>query len=294
MRLLCRIAGVGRTTYYRTLRQSAAEARRKGIIQTISDLQERSDYSLGVFSMQEELREVGIVLSHNTVDKYMRENDLHSRVRVRRFPSSYYVAMKEAMKSLPRNLLNRDFHVGVPRNIYVTDITYVPVVGGWVYKCVMKALYNNEILAWTISAHPDAELCVRTLEKLSEKRDLRGAIIHSDRGATYTSRAYRTRLRELGAVQSMSRKGQCWDNACAESYFAVYKTECFALRRRELLNHRIARDEILFMTDRWIRHYNESRKQKVLGWLSPRYYEYFYPNGKLLALPAPVEESSVA
>ncbi len=294
MKLLCRIAKVDRVTYYRSLHQSEAALRKQRIVQTIRELQERSSYCLGVLSMQEELRNVGIVLSHNTVDKYMRENDLYSRVRIRRFPASYYVAMKEAMKSLPGNLLNRNFHVGVPRNIYVTDITYIPVVGGWVYKCVMKALYNNEILAWTISAHPDADLCIRTLDKLAESRDLRGAIIHSDMGSTYTSRAYRTRLKELGAVQSISRKGQCWDNACAESYFAVYKTECFALRRRELRYHQITREEVLFMTDRWVRHYNETRKQKVLGWLSPRFYEYFYPNGKLLALPAPVEVSSVA
>lgn len=291
---MCRIAKVNRVTYYRSLKPSASEVRKKEIVQTIKELQEQSDYSLGIFSMQEELRSSGIVLSHNTVDKYMSKNELHSKIRIRKFPKAYYVVMKEAMKNLPKNLLDRKFYVGVPRNVYVTDITYIPVVGGWVYKCVMKSLYNNEILAWTISSHPDAELCVRTLNKLAEVRDLKGAIIHSDMGSTYTSKAYRTRLKELGALQSMSRKAQCWDNACAESYFAIYKTECFGQRRKELLYHQIAKEEVFFLTDRWIRHYNEKRRQKALGWMSPRNYSIFYPHGNLLALPAPVEETTAA
>ena len=226
-------------------------------------------------------------MSHNTVDKYMTENDLHSKLRARKFPKSYYVTMKEAMRNLPKNILNRQFHVGIPRNIYVTDITYVPVTVGWVYKCIMKDLYNNEIVAWSMSAHPDSELCVRTLEMLAKRRDIRGAIIHSDMGCTYTSKAYRTRLLELGAIQSMSRKGQCWDNACAETYFAVYKTECFCMDRRDFISHRLSREEVFLRTDAWIERYNKERAQEKLGWLSPVVYRCFYPNGRLLALPAP-------
>jgi len=291
---MCRIAKVNRVTYYRSLNPSESEARKKEIVQAIRDLQEKSNYSMGILSIQQELNDSGIKLSHNTIDKYMTENDLHSKMRIRKFPKAYYQTIKEAMKNLPKNLLDRKFYVGVPRNIYVTDITYVPVVGGWVYMCVMKSLYNNEILAWTISSHPDAELCVRTLDKLAAVRDLRGALIHSDRGSTYTSRAYRARLKELGAIQSMSHKAQCWDNACAESYFAIYKTECFCQRRKELLYHQIAKEEVFFLTDKWIKFYNEKRRQRVLGWMSPRDYRYFYPHGNLLALPAPVEDKTAA
>ncbi len=291
---MCRIAKVSRTAYYRSLKPSAAEIKRKEIVQAIRDVQEQNDYTLGVFSMQVELKSIGIELSHNTVDKYMSENGLHSKIRLRKFPKAYYVAMKDAMKNLPKNLLDRKFYVGVPRNTYVTDITYVPAVGGWIYKCVMKALCNNEILAWSLSYHPDTDLCIRTLNKLAEVRDLKGAIIHSDMGSTYTSKAYRKRLIELGAIQSMSRKAQCWDNACAESYFAIYKTECFGQRRKELLFHQIPKEEIFLLTDKWIKYYNEERKQKVLGWMSPRNYSIFYPHGNLLALPAPVEETTVA
>jgi len=278
---------VSHVTFYRSRKESPAEGRKRETVETISRIQERDGYCHGVHSMVAELRHLGIQLSHNTVDKYMSENQLHSRQRIRRFPKSYYVSMKEAMKDLPKNILNREFHVGVPRNIYSTDITYVPVVEGWVYKCIMKDLFNNEIVAWSMSAHPDAELCVRTLELLAAKRNLRGAIVHSDRGSTYTSRAYRTRLKELGAVQSMSRKGNCWDNACAESYFAVYKTECFCTDRKNLLNHRLAREQVFLLTDCWVEKYNKERTQEKLGWLSPVMYRWFYPNGRLLALPAP-------
>ena len=279
-------------TYYRSLKESGAVARKKGTVETIRRLQERDGFTLGVHSMVTELRRVGIRLSHNTVAKYMTENDLHSKLRVRKFPKSYYKTMKEAMKNLPKNLLDRKFHVGVPRNIYVTDITYVPVFGGWMYKCIMKDLFNNEIVAWSMSAHPDAELCVRTLELLAARREIRGAIIHSDMGSTYTSRVYRTRLLELGAVQSVSRKGQCWDNACAETYFAIYKTECFCRDRRDLLYHRLSKEEVFLRTDAWIEKYNKERAQEKLGWLSPVMYRWFYPNGKLMALPAPEEKRS--
>lgn len=274
-------------TFYRSRKDSPSDVRRKKTVETIRRIQEQGCYCHGVHSMVNELRRSGIRLSHNTVDKYMTENDLHSRLRARKFPKSYYVTMKEAMRNLPKNILNRQFHVGVPRNIYVTDITYVPVTVGWVYKCIMKDLYNNEIVAWSMSAHPDSELCVRTLEMLAERRDIRGAIIHSDMGCTYTSKAYRTRLLELGAIQSMSRKGQCWDNACAETYFAVYKTECFCMDRRDFISHRLSREEVFLRTDAWIERYNKERAQEKLGWLSPVVYRCFYPNGRLLALPAP-------
>ena len=274
-------------TFYRSRKDSPSDVRRKKTVETIRRIQEQGCYCHGVHSMVNELRRFGIRLSHNTVDKYMTENDLHSRLRARKFPKSYYVTMKEAMRNLPKNILNRQFHVGVPRNIYVTDITYVPVTVGWVYKCIMKDLYNNEIVAWSMSAHPDSELCVRTLEMLAERRDIRGAIIHSDMGCTYTSKAYRTRLLELGAIQSMSRKGQCWDNACAETYFAVYKTECFCMDRRDFISHRLSREEVFLRTDAWIERYNKERAQEKLGWLSPVVYRCFYPNGRLLALPAP-------
>lgn len=282
---------ISHVTFYRSRKESPAEVRKKEIVETIRRIQTADDFCHGVHSMVTELRRFGIRLSHNTVDKYMSENDLHSKQRVRKFPRSYYVTMKETMRNLPKNILDRQFHVGVPRNIYVTDITYVPVVGGWVYKCIMKDLFNNEIVAWSMSSHPDSELCVRTLGMLAERRDVRGAIIHSDMGSTYTSRVYRTRLMELGAVQSMSRKGQCWDNACAETYFAVYKTECFCKDRKDLINHRLSREEIFLRTDAWIERYNKERAQEKLGWLSPVMYRWFYPNGRLLALPAPEKKN---
>lgn len=257
------------------------------MVERIRTIQERDGYSHGALDMTTLLRSQGLRISHNTVDKYMSENGLHSVLRIRKHPENYYVAVRTAREHVPRNILNREFCVGVPRNIYVTDITYVPVRGGWVYMCIMKDLSNNEIVAWCMSAHPDAELCIRTLNLLSQVRDLRGAIIHSDMGSTYMSKVYRARLVELGAVQSMSRKGQCWDNACAETFFAIYKTECFSMCRKDLLHHCLDREEVLLRTDRWIETYNLERRQARLGWMSPVMYRILFPNGRLLSLPAP-------
>ena len=147
--------------YYRSRNESPAEVRRKETVETIRRIQKANDFCLGVHGMVTELRIHGIRLSHNTVDKYMTENDLHSKQRIRRFPKSYYITMKEAMKNLPKNILDRKFHVGVPRNIYVTDITYVPVASGWVYKCIMKDLFNNEKTVETLPIGPLDDLIAR-------------------------------------------------------------------------------------------------------------------------------------
>ena len=235
--------------------------------------------------MQLALKVRGIKLSHNTVAKLMRENELCCVIRGRKFPPAYYKAVKELKDNLPKNLLNREFDVKIPGKVYVTDITYIPVLGGWKYLSVIKDLYNKEIVAWAMSSSANAELCVRTLEALKKIRDLKGAMIHSDMGATYTSKAYRLKLNELGMVQSMSHKGDCYDNACAESFFAVYKTCCFGKDKKKLELHQLSWTDVFFKTEAWIEKYNTTRPQVKLGGLSPVYYRMLHPNGRLLALP---------
>lgn len=251
----------------------------------IRELQEQNNFSLGIMAVQVALKRQGVKLSHNTVAKLMSENELNSKIRCRKFPVGYYKAMKELKKNLPKNILNRQFKVYVPGRVYVTDITYIPVSGGWMYLSVMKDLFNKEIVSWAISKSPNAELCVRTLELLAKKRNLEGAIIHSDQGATYTSKAYRAKLNELGVIQSMSRKANCYDNACVESFFAVLKTCCFAQDKKELELHLLDGIDVFFRLDEWIRKYNVERPQEALGWMSPVHYKIMYPNGRLLALP---------
>lgn len=261
-----------------------AERRKAETVAVMRDLQEKEGFSLGIKSMQLALRVRGIKLSHNTVAKLMRENKLCCVVRGRKFPPAYYKAIKEIRKNLPKNLLNREFDSKVPGKYYVTDITYLPVCGGWRYLSVIKDLYNKEIVAWVMSSSASAELCVRTLERLAEKRNMTGAMIHSDMGATYTSKAYRLKLLELGMVQSMSHKGDCYDNACVESFFAVYKTCCFGKDKKEFELHQLSWTDVFFRTEAWIEKYNTTRSQVGLGGLSPVYYRFLYPNGRLPAL----------
>lgn len=254
------------------------------IVGMIRDIQEQNNYSIGIITMKILLHKRGIKLSHNTIAKLMSENGLNSRVRCRKFPANYYKAMKELKKNLPKNILNRKFKVNAPGRVYVTDITYIPISDGWLYLSVMKDLFNKEIVSWAVSRSPNAELCVTTLERLAKKRNLSGAIIHSDQGSTYTSKAYRMKLKELGAIQSMSRKANCYDNACAESFFAVFKTCCFANERKELILHQLNGFEVYFKIEEWIRKYNHERIQKDLDWMTPVQYRFIYPNGRLLLL----------
>ena len=283
--MLSRLAGISRKTYYRHLDRTPAERRKAETVAVMKELQEKEGFTLGIQSMQLALRNRGIRLSHNTIAKFIRENKLGCVIRGRKFPPAYYKAMNEMKSNLPKNLLNREFGVKIPAKVYATDITFIPVTGGWRYLSVIKDLYNKEIVAWTMSSSANAELCVRTLENLAGKRDLNGAMIHSDMGATYTSKAYRSKLGELGVVQSMSRKGDCYDNACVESFFAVYKTCCFGKDRKKFELHQLGWTDVFFRTDAWIEKYNTTRPQVGLDGLSPVYYRMLHPNGRLPALP---------
>lgn len=283
--LLSKIANISRKTYYTHLEPTPAERRRAETVGVMRDLQEKEGFTLGIESMQLGLRVRGIRLSHNTVARLMRENKLCCVIRGRKFPPAYYRAVRELKMNLPKNLLDREFDSRIPGKYYVTDITYLPVRGGWKYLSVIKDLYNKEIVAWAMSSSASADLCIKTLEILAKKRNLNGAMIHSDMGATYTSKAYRSKLQELGMVQSMSRKGDCYDNASAESFFAVYKTCCFGKDKRKLELHQFCWADVFFRTEAWIEKYNTRRPQLGLEGLSPVYYRILYPNGRLTALP---------
>jgi transposase InsO family protein len=169
-----------------------------------------------------ELRKENIKCSEKRVSRLMRENCLRAKSK-RKFRittnsnHSYPVA---------ENLLNRDFRFDSPDLCWVSDISYIWTLEGWLYLCVVLDLFSRKVVGWSMSKSLSSKLAVESLEMAFRARSpKKGLIFHSDRGVQYASKEFRKKLKQFNMVQSMSREGDCWDNACAESFFASLKKE---------------------------------------------------------------------
>lgn len=213
----------------------------------------------------------------------MQENDLLSVIRRKKYTLEAYKRRKEMKDNVPENLLQRNFFSGMPRKIFVTDITYLYTSDGIYYLNVIEDLFNREIVAWKIGASPDAELCIETVKLLAKNTDLRNAIIHSDQGTSYTSYEYRDCLISLGIRQSCSAVGECWDNAAMESFNSILKTETLYNKfgKKDFKECKISKDEVFEAVDSYVLYYNNFRQKALLGNLTPREYLLKNPRGTL-------------
>jgi putative transposase len=170
------------------------------------------------------LREQGTHGSRKRVAARMQALGLRSK-RAKRFRRT---TQADSAHAPSPNLLNREFTKATPHEAWCGDITFIWTEQGWVYLAVLIDLCTRSIVGWAVSERCDAELALRCLNRaVASHRPGAGLLHHTDRGSTYTASAYRSRLRELGMIQSMSRRGNCWDNAVAESTFGSIKTELF-------------------------------------------------------------------
>jgi transposase InsO family protein len=226
VQLLCEIAGISRSSYYRykkrpVKKDTVIEAR-------IVEIYKKSNRRAGYRTIRYILRnEYGLVVNHKKIQRIMRENNIQSIVRKKRKKPEEKSIIKE-------NILNRDFSASRPGEKYATDITYIPTSRKMVYLCTVIDLYNNEPVVWNISDTADKDISLNTIRSLSRKVDLRDSIIHSDQGVEYTNKSYVELLEKLRVKQSMSRKGNCWDNAKVESFFSQYKCEAIKLMKNKI------------------------------------------------------------
>ena len=167
------------------------------------------------------------------------------------------------------NRLQRRFHVPRPNQVWVSDITYVPTQRGWVYVAVFLDLYSRTVVGWAVSRSLHHQLVLQALDRaIARRQPPRGLLIHSDRGVQYACEAFTTRLRSVGFRQSMSRKGNCWDNAVAESFFKTLKTE--------LIYHHNFRDlpEVQHALFDYLEiYYNRKRLHATLDYQTPSAFE---------------------
>jgi transposase InsO family protein len=228
---VCRTLGVSRAGYHAHLHKNQRPRRREDalLITALAKTFIASRETYGSPRLCHALRRQGLRAGKNRIARLMRACQLRVRAK-RRFVPRTTVSSPDAPVS-PNRLLSAP----APRNVnevWVTDITYIPTREGWLYLAAELDLHSRRIVGWSTHDTLDTSLPEAALERAltarHRKADLRGLLHHSDRGCQYTSAAFRKHLRLRGITQSMSRKGNCYDNAAMESFWATLKAECFA------------------------------------------------------------------
>ena len=211
----------------------------------------------GYRRIRESLKREGILVNLKKAYRLCKKLDIQSIIRKKR----KYFGKKPSF--VFENILKRQFKTNIPKHKLVTDITYLPTNNGFYYLSAIQDLYNNEIVSYSVSKQNNLDLVLETLAKLPKTNN---AILHSDQGLQYISRTYKHKLEEINIRGSHSRRGNCLDNACIESFFSHLKTEL-------KLNKNIIREENIITTiDNYITFYNTKRFQKKLNQLSPIEY----------------------
>lgn len=269
VRKLCEVVKIPKSTFYYNRDNHRKEEKDAEVIVLIKRLPEKVRTRRGSKPKVEEIKNrFGIVINHKKIARICAENGLLAKNRRRKFPKNYYKQQKENKKNLPKNILNRNFLSDAPLRKLCSDVSYFATTEGWLYLSPVMDLYRNRIITWQCSKHNDNELAYATLNALEKCGNLSGAILHTDQGVLYTAKNWRERLVKIGITQSMSRRGNCWDNACMEHFFGTLKVESNyddILKSGKLLNYKDTKKLI----DNFIVYYNNERIQKKLGWQAP-------------------------
>lgn len=273
VRTQCRVLEVSRAGYYAWKKRTRVAARRPkqdlGLRVHIRATFRKSRGTYGSPRVHQELRAQGLRVSRKRVERVMREEGLCARPR-RRFRGR--TTDSAHAQPIAENVLDRNFSVesqaGVNR-AWVGDITYLPTGAGWLYLAVMLDLKSRRVVGYALGDSLETELPKQALRRaLWRRRPGAGLVHHSDRGVQYASAEYREVLEAHGIQASMSRRGNCWDNAVAESFFATLEWELIERSRWE--THAEAEHAVSEYIERW---YNTERRHSALEYLSPAEYE---------------------
>jgi transposase InsO family protein len=264
---MAEVLGVSRSGYYAWYSRDESDRDRanRELSEEIRRIQKRVKYRYGSLRVTAALRREGKVVGHNRVARLMRNNGLQARVR-RRFRCTTKAAESRPVAA---NMLDRDFRVGAINRVWISDISYIATGEGWLYLATVMDLGSRRVVGWAMSSRLSTDLVLRAFWMAVMRRNPpKGLIFHSDRGSQYTSHAFVRTLERWGMIQSMSRKGDCWDNAVAEAFFSTLKGELIggkAYRTRQE-----AQDAIFEYVEVF---YNRQRLHSTLGHVTPVEYE---------------------
>ena len=275
--LLCRVLEVTTSGYYAWVKRPLTiwQQEEMRLELEIIAAHKRTRQTYGPERLQQDLADNGVFVSVYRIKRIRRKLGLRCRQK-RRFKTT-----TDSRHSLPvaENLLNQNFEASAPNQIWLSDITYITTGEGWLYLAGHKDLFTGEVVGYAMSERMTKNLVIQSLSRaVSAKRPAAGLIHHSDRGSQYCAQEYSSLLDGYGMCASMSRKGNCYDNAPMESFWGVLKNEqvhhCHYETREEAIQNITEYIEVF---------YNRQRKQAKLGFLSPAFFERWLYEKRLSA-----------
>jgi putative transposase len=276
----CEVFGVSRSGFYAWRRRpdSTRASTDAALIVEIRAAHRMGRGSYGSPRVHRELRAKGWRVGKKRIERLMRQEGIAAKKkrRFRRTTDSNHP------HPIAPNMLNRNFHVELPNTAWVTDVTYVWTYEGWLYLAAILDLFSRRVVGWAAGANNDRALAIRALDRaIATRAPVPGLTHHSDRGSVYASADYGDALTKLGAVKSMSRKGDCWDNAVAESFFATIKGEM--IEHADYPTREAATASIADYIDGF---YNPCRRHSALGYVSPIEFELKFMSVKIEKMAA--------
>ncbi len=264
---MCNVLAVSRSGFYAwsTRQESQRKLDDKRILVLIRDVFKSSRDTYGYRRILAALRDMNEICSKHKILRLMRENNIRPKTR-RKFKVT---TNSKHNKPIHANSLDRQFNPQSPNQRWVADITYVPTSEGWLYLSIIMDLYSRKVIGWAMSDRMTDSIVTDALKMALFRRKVRSdLLLHSDRGSQYASDNMQQLLRNNKIECSMSRKGNCWDNAVAESFFHSLKTECVYHER--YLTRDSAKKSIFDYIEVF---YNRQRRHSYLGYKSPEQYE---------------------
>jgi transposase InsO family protein len=293
------MAGIPRCAYYRALTPSEKAKSDAALVKLMCDIENdrhiSSTYGIerltGEVNNRLEKADSGLVaailrnsakVNHKRVHRLMKEHDIHSRIRRKKHPDNYYKEVKEMLKkNRAPNILKRNFISARPHEKMTTDVTYIPCSDQkFIYLSPLFDLFNHEIVSYSLST-VNSEEFVKSMLATLPTEVLKNALIHNDQGSVYWSNGWVKLCDELQVVRSMSRRGNCWDNALSENFFSAMKVD-LGLTKRGYRNLLTA-NEVKDLINDYILWYNTGRIQKKLGFMSPVQFREALSGKNLLA-----------
>jgi putative transposase len=268
VRIMCDALSVSPSGFYawRSRPESPRNIANRALLVDIRRVHAQHRERYGAPRIHAELRAEGHAISRKRVARIMRQHGIQARA-----PRRYRVCTTDSKHSLPvaENLLDQNFGPNRPDQVWLADITYIPTGEGWLYLAVILDLFTRKVVGWAMRDHMRTELTIAALTMaIQRRRPGAGLIHHSDRGSQYAAGDYRDILQAAAIVRSMSRKGNCWDNAPMESFFGTLKTEL--VHHSEYPNRDAARRDLFAYVEGY---YNRQRRHSAIGYITPEQAE---------------------
>ena len=260
---MCKVLKVSKSGYYAWKTRSLSKRKifDNYLVSEIRKIHAESKENYGTIKIWKALKSKGIHCGRHRVAELRRKNGIESKRR-KRFKVT---TISKNTKWISPNLLDRCFHVTKPNRVWVGDVTYVGTGKGWLYLAILLDLYSRKVIGWAMSDKNNKQLVIKALDMaLGMRQPTAGVLHHTDRGSIYGSDEYRNKLIKYGLISSMSRKGDCYDNAVAESFFSTLKHELIFGRR--FLSREHARSEIFKYIEIF---YNRQRLHQTLNYVTP-------------------------